>query len=41
MGDTDTTPDLAGLLTLYEEKLKRFRLSLTILLVGTKEYHGL
>ena len=35
MSDTDTTSYLDRLLALYEEKLKRFRFSLTILLVGT------
>lgn len=35
MSDTDTTSYLERLLALYGEKLKRFRFSLTLLLVGT------
>lgn len=35
MSDAETTPYLDRLLALYAEKLKRFRLSLTLLLVAT------
>lgn len=35
MNDTDITPYLDKLLKVYEEKTKRFRLSLALLLVGT------